>query len=97
MPYVLQYNKKGIEEKIIDISRYINLKSATFNNFMDWILELRSNLNIPHTLSEIIDDDKNLEKMSLMAFNDPSTSTNPIPVKEKDFLKMYVNAFKGDL
>ena len=52
MPYVLQYNKKGIEEKIIDISRYINLKSAIFNNFMDWILELRSNLNIPHTLSE---------------------------------------------
>ncbi len=97
MPYVLQYNKKGIEEKIIDISRYINLKSATFNNFMDWILELRSNLNIPHTLSEIIDDDKNLEKMSLMAFNDPSTSTNPIPVNVEDFLKMYLNAFKGDL
>ncbi len=97
MPYVLQYNKEGIEEKIIDISRYINLKSATFNNFIDWILELRSNLNIPHTLSEIIDDDKNLEKMSLMAFNDPSTSTNPIPVKVEDFLKMYINAFKGDL
>ena len=97
MPYVLQYNKKGIEEKIIDISRYINLKSATFNNFMDWILELRSNLNIPHTLSEIIDNDKNLEKMSLMAFNDPSTSTNPITVNAEDFLKMYVNAFKGDL
>ena len=97
MPYVLQYNKKGIEEKIIDIARYINLKSATFNNFMDWILELRSNLNIPHTLSEIIDDDKNLEKMSLMAFNDPSTSTNPIPVNAEDFLKMYINAFKGDL
>ena len=97
MPYVLQYNKKGIEEKIIDVSRYINLKSATFNNFMDWILELRSNLNIPHTLSEIIDDDKNLEKMSLMAFNDPSTSTNPIPVNAEDFLKMYINAFKGDL
>jgi len=97
MPYVLQYNKKGIEEKIIDVSRYINLKSATFNNFMDWILELRSNLNIPHTLSEIIDDDKNLEKMSLMAFNDPSTSTNPIPVNAEDFLKMYVNAFKGHL
>ena len=97
MPYVLQYNKKGIEEKIIDISRYINLKSATFNNFMDWILELRSNLNIPHTLSEIIDDDKNLEKMSLMAFNDPSTTTNPIPVNAEDFLKMYINAFKGDL
>ena len=97
MPYVLQYNKEGIEEKIIDISRYINLKSATFNNFIDWILELRSNLNIPHTLSEIIDDDKNLKKMSLMAFNDPSTSTNPIPVNAEDFLKMYINAFKGDL
>ncbi len=97
MPYVLQYNKKGIEEKIIDISRYINLKSATFNNFMDWILELRSNLNIPHTLSEIIDDDKNLEKMSEMAFNDPSTSTNPILINAEDCLKMYKNAYNGKL
>ena len=35
--------------------------------------------------------------MSLMAFNDPSTSTNPIPVNAEDFLKMYINAFKGDL
>ena len=35
--------------------------------------------------------------MSEMAFLDPSTSTNPIPVKVEDFLKMYVNAFKGDL
>ena len=64
---------------------------------MDWILELRSNLNIPHTLSEIIDDDKNFEKMSEMAFRDPSTSTNPIPVKVEDFLKMYKNAFYGEL
>ena len=45
----------------------------------------------------IIDDDKNLEKMSLMAFNDPSTSTNPIPVNAEDFLKMYINAFRGHL
>ena len=30
---------------------------------------------------------KNLEKMSLMAFNDPSTTTNPIPVNAEVFFK----------
>ena len=47
--------------------------------------------------NNVICVDKNLKKMSLMAFNDPSTSTNPIPVNEEDFLKIYVNSFKGDL
>ena len=95
MPYVLKVNKSAIEEKIISLSRYLNLSNNDFNSFMDWILELRKELGIPHTLKELIQDDSNLEKMSVMAFNDPSTSGNPIKLDSQDFLELYKNSYDG--
>ncbi len=97
MPYVLIRNKEVIENKIIDLSRYLNLSHPSFNTFLDWILELRKSLSIPHTLKELIDDDSNFEKMSVMAYNDPSTASNPIKLNDKDFLKLYQHSFDGIL
>ncbi len=97
MPYVLLRNKEVIESKIIDLSRYLNLPQPSFNTFLDWILELRQSLSIPHTLKDLIDDESNFEKMSLMAFNDPSTASNPIELNDKDFLKLYQQSFDGIL
>ena len=97
MPYVLLRNKKVIENKIIDLSRYLNLSNPSFNSFLDWILDLRKLLSIPHTLKELIDDNSNFEKMSVMALNDPSTSSNPIKLNENDFLKLYQDSFEGKL
>ena len=97
MPYVLVRNKESIENKILDLSRYLNLSNPSFNSFLDWILDLRKSLSIPHTLKELIEDDSNFEKMSVMALNDPSTSSNPIKLNEKDFLKLYQNSYEGIL
>ena len=97
MPYVLIRNKEAIENKIVDLSRYLNLSNPSFNSFLDWILDLRKLLSIPHTLKELIDDDSNFEKMSVMAFNDPSTGSNPIKLNQDDFLKLYQNSFDGIL
>ena len=97
MPYVLLRNKEVIENKIIDLSRYLNLSNPSFNSFLDWIINLRKSLSIPHTLKELIDDDSNFEKMSIMAFKDPSTGTNPIQLNESDFLQLYQNSFEGKL
>ena len=97
MPYVLLRNKKVIENKITDLSRYLNLSNPSFNSFLDWILDLRKLLSIPHTLKELIDDNSNFEKMSVMALNDPSTSSNPIKLNEDDFLKLYQDSFEGKL
>ena len=79
--------KSVIEEKIISLSQYLDLSDPSFNSFMQWILDLRKNLNIPHTLKDLINDDSNFEKMSLMALKDPSTSSNPIKLDQKDFLQ----------
>ena len=97
MPYVLLKNKNVIQNKIESLSQYLNLPNSTFHSFLDWVLELREKLNIPHTLQELINDDSKLKEMSEMAFSDPSTSTNPLKLSPEEFFKLYKDSFEGVL
>ena len=97
MPYVLKKNRKAIEEKIIALSKYLNLKETSFDGFMKWILDLREKLLIPHTLKELINDNSKFEQMSVMAKDDPSTGGNPIKLESSDFLDLYINSYNGNL
>ena len=97
MPYVLTYNKKEISEKIISICDYLSLEKK-FDSFLNWIIELRKNLNIPHKLSDVIEIKKiNLDKLSQMAFEDPSTSGNPKKLLKEDMKIMYEHSLSGKL
>ena len=95
MPYVLKRNEKAIKDKITDLSKYLNLPNPSFQSFLDWVINLRKLLKIPHTLKDLIHDDSKLEIMSEMALNDPSTSSNPIKLEKNDFLNLYKNSFIG--
>ena len=97
MPYVLKKNRKAIEEKIIALSKYLNLKETSFDGFMKWILDLRKRLSIPHTLKELINDNSKFTEMSIMAKDDPSTGGNPIKLESSDFLDLYTNSYNGNL
>ena len=97
MPYVLTYNKKFIEKRIVSICDFLGLKKD-FKCFLDWILELRKDLNIPNALSEVISEDKfDLEMLSKMALEDPSTATNPRLLNLEDMKKLYDHSMKGNL
>ena len=97
MPYVLERNREAIEEKINAVARYLDLENSTFEGFMKWILDLRKELKIPHTLKELINDNSRLEEMSKMALNDPSTGGNPISLTQNDFFDLYKNSYDGKL
>lgn len=97
MPYVLKKNRNAIEDKLIALSRYIELSNQSFDGFMTWILNLRESLQIPHTLEELIHEDTKLEEMSAMALVDPTAGSNPIDLNQSDFLKLYKDSFKGIL
>ena len=97
MPYVLKKNRNAIEDKLIALSRYIELSNQSFDGFMTWILNLRESLQIPHTLEELIHEDTKLEEMSAMALVDPTAGSNPIDLNQLDFLKLYQDSFKGIL
>ena len=54
MPYVLTFNKSLIEKKIVSRCDYLYL-DKNFESFLNWILNLRKELEIPHKLSEVIE------------------------------------------
>ena len=98
MPYVLTFNKDDVEEKIIKICNYLELKNQTFDGFIDWILKLRKDLKMPHKLSEVIEEkDFDIERLSKMALEDPSTSGNPQKLTVDDMRKMYKHSMSGQL
>ena len=97
MPYVIKKNREVIEDKLIALSRYIELSNQSFDGFMNWLLNLREFLKIPHTLKELIQEDTRLEEMSTIALIDPSTGGNPIDLNKSDFLQLYQDSFKGIL
>ena len=94
MPYVLIFNKKEIEKKIIKLSEYLELKDKSFNCFLDWIMDLRKDLNIPHKLSDVAKVKSNeIEKLSQMALDDPSTPGNPKKLTLDDMKLLYEYSF----
>ena len=98
MPYVLTFNKEAIENKIIKVSEYLEIEEKSFDGFLKWILDLRKKLNIPHKLSELIkEEDLELDRLSKMALNDPSTGGNPKKLTEKDMKILYQHSMSGKL
>ena len=98
MPYVLSFNKDVIEEKIVKICEYLELKEISFNGFIDWTLKLRKDLDIPHKLSEVIEEkDFDINRLSKMALEDPSTGGNPKKLTVEDMKIMYEHSMSGHL
>ena len=97
MPYVLTFNKKLIEDRIVSICDYLNLDKS-FESFLKWVLDLRKELNIPHKLSDVVEKSKiNLNELSKMALEDPSTATNPKKMTVDDMKILYEHSISGEL
>ncbi len=97
MPYVLTYNKIYIESRIVSICDYLNLDKS-FDSFLNWILDLRRELKIPHKISEVIDVNKiNIKELSQMALDDPSTTSNPRKLTINDMQILYEHSISGEL
>ena len=98
MPYVLTFNKDAIENKIIKVCEYLEMEEKSFDGFLNWILDLRKKLNIPHKLSEVIKEENlELDRLSKMALNDPSTGGNPKKLTENDMKILYQHSMSGEL
>jgi alcohol dehydrogenase class IV len=97
MPYVLTFNRIEISEKIVSACDYLGLEKS-FDKFLQWILDLRKEFNIPHTLSEIVEKEKiDLDKLSKMACDDPSTYSNPKKLTVADMKTLYQHSITGEL
>ena len=98
MPYVLTFNRDVIESKVAKISEYLELKDKSFDGFLKWILDLRKKFEIPHKLSSVISEkDLQIDRLSKMALEDPSTNGNPKKLSIEDMKIMYQHSLSGNL
>ena len=97
MPYVLQYNRPAIEDQLVRLAAWLGLPEPSFQAVMDWVLGLRRDLEIPHTLAELGVSDERLDEMSVMAARDPTAGSNPIPVGAAELKTLFTAAIEGRL
>ncbi|OWJ93235.1 alcohol dehydrogenase [Pseudomonas sp. A46] len=97
MPFVLQANRASIEAPMERLARYLGLPQAGFGAVLDWVLDLRAGLGIPHSLAEIGIDGARVEQVGRMAEVDPSAGTNPIPFDAAQYSRIFQHALEGRL
>jgi alcohol dehydrogenase len=94
MPYVLAFNRPAIEEKIARMASYLGL-AASFPAFLQFVLELRESIGVPHTLASLGVDDSQVDRIATMAPQDPTAGGNPLPLDERSAREIFLNALEG--
>ncbi len=94
-PYVLAFNRPAIEHKMTRLAAWLDLPNPSFQAIMDWVIALRAELEIPHTLKGLGVDDTRLDELSRMAAEDPTAPGNPIAVGPAELKTMYLAALEG--
>jgi len=96
MPYVLKANRTVIAEKLSRLALYIGLEGS-FEAFLQWVLDLREQLDIPHSLAAIGIDAEQAELVGRMAIEDPTAGGNPIAFTAAEYSQLFKNAVRGEL
>jgi len=96
MPYVLVFNRSAIEQRLTRLAAYLGLANPSFDAVQDWVLTLRRELEIPHTLAELGIGDEHVDELVPMAAIDPTCGGNPIPIGEPELRKLFHMAIHGE-
>ncbi len=97
MPYVLEFNRAAIEPDVAPLARYLGLPDPPFESLMEWVLELRERIGIPHTLAALGVEERHVGELARMAEADPSSATNPVPLTAENLEGLYRRALAGTL
>ena len=91
MPYVLDFNRPAIEERIERLSAYCGI-SGGFDGFRRKIMDLRTELSVPSTLRDLIPgldmDDARRDLIAEMAIVDPTAGGNPVELTKQAALAL---------
>jgi hypothetical protein len=97
MPYVLVFNRPAIEDKLIRLAAWLELPNPSFRSFVDWVVALRREIGIPHTLAELGVGRDRIERIAEMAAVDPTAGSNPVPLTLANLKDVLLASFDGTL
>jgi alcohol dehydrogenase class IV len=96
MPYLLAANRSAIETRIERLARYIELEETGFDGFLSWVLALRAELGIPHSLAEIGINTDRAEEVGIKAVQDAASAGNPIVFSAEKYSEIFTNSVLGE-
>jgi len=96
MPYVLSFNRPAVEGGIAEVARSLGLAGG-FDGFLQWVLDLRADLKIPHTIAKLKVTEESLDFLAAEAFLDPNTPDNPRAADKAAMRRILAAAMAGDL
>ncbi len=94
MPFVLNYNRSTIEEKFTRLANFLDIKNG-FEGIVDWIIELKKEMEIPETLKDMGVNEGDEIKLAPLAQEDPSTGANPLEMTVEKFQELILNCISG--
>jgi alcohol dehydrogenase class IV len=97
LPYVMTFNRPAIERKAEVIGRVLDLPAPGFDAVLAWVLELRRELGIPHSLAELGVSIDRAPLIGREAAIDPSAGGNPVPVDAPTLERIFRAAVAGEL
>jgi alcohol dehydrogenase class IV len=92
LPYGMQFNITGFEDRFQKIARTLELKDETGDAVVKYLFDLNTKVNIPHKLSDIGVKNEHVETLADLAFADFAHPNNPKQVSRADFKQLYLNA-----
>ena len=96
MPYVLVFNRKAIEPKIVRLAGYLGIDGG-FDGFLNAVLDLRKKIGVPHDLGGLKVDGGKVDTIVAMSLEDPTAGGNPVPLTKEGSRKLFEAALKGDV
>jgi alcohol dehydrogenase class IV len=97
MPYVLAFNRPAIEERMIRLAAWLQLAEPSYTAVLHWVLALREELSVPHTLRELGVDGARVDEIAQMGAVDPSAGGNPVPLRVPELRSILEAALEGKL
>ncbi len=96
MPYVLAFNERAVAERLGRAAAYMGIGS-TFTDYLNWVLSLREDVGIAHTLEAVGVTRGHIQGLALAASQDAAAGGNPIKVGPAEFEELLTNALLGRL
>lgn len=92
IPYGMEFNIEGFEDKFKRIARTLELKEETGQAVVKYLFDLNAKVNIPHKLKDIGVKQEHIEPLADLAIADFAHPNNPKPVSREDFKQLYLRA-----
>jgi len=89
----LAFNLETSADKFARMADVVGLEEHTGEAFLDWLRALKARIGIPENLRAAGVDRAELDRLSLLAFQDTCHLNNPRPCRQEDFRRIYAEAF----